>query len=92
MCSFIDGQVVQFAEHPVNLTDNTANVQDISRQISREAFEGVPIKLLTAKNLCIPDVDGTRGNNITPMHACSRTLYKNLSLAEHSYNWLWCCY
>ena len=51
----------QHSEHPINVTDSTADVQSVANKISQEAFGNAPVRLLNAKNLRIPDVDGTKG-------------------------------
>ena len=60
VCSVIGGAVVVTAEHPVSLTASTANVRDVCKRISQEAFGGASVCLLNAKNL--PIFDGTKGN------------------------------
>ena len=54
-------QIVQTAEHPLNLSDETVTIATIAERISVEAFDSVPVQLLNAKNLPLADVEGTRG-------------------------------
>ena len=65
ICEVRNNQVVEVAEHPLTLTENTANVEEVTTRIGEEAFQGMPIRLLNAKNLPLPDCDGTRGESCT---------------------------
>ena len=53
--------MVQTSEHPLNLSESTATIPDVTRRLSLEAFDGSQIKILNSKNLPLPDVEGTRG-------------------------------
>ena len=55
--------MVEIAEHPLTLSENIATVEEVSGRLREEAFQGNPIKLLNAKNLALPDYDGTRGES-----------------------------
>ena len=55
------GQIIQTAEHPLNLSDECATISEVMERISAEAFGGVEVQLLNAKNVPLADVEGTRG-------------------------------
>ena len=55
------GRLVQRSEHPLTLTEATANVRHVIEKLRHEAFSSKPVKLLNSKNLPIPDVEGTKG-------------------------------
>ena len=58
------GRLVQRSEHPLTLTEATANVPRVTEKLMHEAFSNRPVELLNSKNLPIPDVEGTKGRFI----------------------------
>lgn len=54
-------ELIQCSEHPLTLTEETANVQYVSEKLKTEAFSNQSVRLLNSKNLLIPDVEGTKG-------------------------------
>ena len=61
VCQMFGGWLVQRSEHPLTLTESTANVPHVTEKLRHEAFSNRPVKLLNSKNLPIPDVEGTKG-------------------------------
>ena len=53
--------MISSAEHPLTMSESNASVEAVTARLSREAFGGAKVHLLNAKNLPIPNVDGTKG-------------------------------
>ena len=65
MCRLVKGRFIQTSEHPLTLSEETANISAIADRISEEGFSGAPMRLLNAKNIPLPDVAGTKGNKLS---------------------------
>ena len=55
------GRIVEKVEHPLSLSDESANIAEVAERISTEAFGSDPVLLLNAKNVPLADVEGTKG-------------------------------
>lgn len=66
---------MQRCEHPINISESIASVNEVANKISQEAFSGRPVKILNSKNFPIPDVEGTRGTQSKNciLHQCNCT-------------------
>ena len=61
ICEYSDHDWIKQFSLPIRINDDTANVENVTKMVSDEAFNGEPIVLVDTDYLRILDTPGTRG-------------------------------
>ena len=61
ICEYSDNDWIKQFSLPIRINDDTANVENVTKMVSDEAFNGEPIVLVDTDYLRILDTPGTRG-------------------------------